>query len=91
METYTFIMDYLGGTYISQVEAIDKEQARNIWIKKLAVNEIESFTIQDKEEILKHNFSDEDIIPIKEMKSVWFFMVKTKNGNGYVNIIKTQL
>lgn len=91
MEIYTFVMDYLGGTYISQVEAVNKEQARKIWIKKLEVKEIESFTIQDKEEILKHNFSDEDIIPLKEIKSVWFFRVETKNGNGYVNIVKTKL
>ena len=66
-------MDYLGGTYISQVEAKDKEQARDVWINKLEVKEIESFTIQDKEEILKDNFSDEDIVPIKETKSGWFF------------------
>ncbi|OQP38773.1 hypothetical protein A4H97_18825 [Niastella yeongjuensis] len=91
MGTYTFIMDYLSGTYISQIEAIDKELARDIWIKKLEVKEIESFTIQDKEEILRDNFSNEEITPIKGMKSVWFFMVKTKSGNGYVNIIKTKL
>ena len=78
MEMYTFIMDYFGGTYISQVEAIDKEQARDIWINKLDVKEIESFMIEDKEEILRHNFFDEDIIPIKEVNSVWFFMLKTK-------------
>ena len=91
MEIYTFIMDYLGGTYISQVEAINKEQARDIWIKELEVKEIKSFTIQDQEEILKHGFSDEDITHLKGVKSVWFFMVNTKKGNGYVNIVKTKL
>ena len=58
------VTNYLGGTYISQVEAINKEQARDGWIKKLEVNEIESFTIQDQEEIRKHNFPDEDITPL---------------------------
>lgn len=91
METYTFIMDYLGGTYISQVETINKEQAREVWIKKQEINEIESFTIQDKEEILKPNFPDEDITPLKGIKSGWFFLVKTKKGNGYDNIVKTKL
>lgn len=91
MELFTFIMAYLGGTYISQVEAIDKEQARDIWIKNLEVKEIESFTIKDKENIIKENFSDEDIVLIKGMKSVWFFMVETKEGYGHVNLIKTKL
>jgi hypothetical protein len=91
MELFTFIMEYLGGTYISQVEARDQKQARDIWIRNLEVKEIESFTIKDKEDIIKENFSDEDIVLIKGMKSVWFFMIKTKIDNGYVNIIKTKL
>lgn len=90
MELYTFIMDYVGGTYISQVEAVDKEHARRIWIKELKVKEIKSFTSQDKKDIIKDDFADNDIVPIKGMKSVWFFMVKTKTDNGYVNIIKTK-
>ena len=91
MELFTFIMEYLGGTYISQVEAKDKEQARDTWIRNLEVKEIESFTIMDKEDIIKENFSDEDLVLIKGMKSVWFFMVETKKGNGHVNLIKTKL
>lgn len=58
--------------------AIDKEQARDVWINKLEVKAIESFTVQDKEEILKDNFFDEDIIPIKEVKNVWFFYGENK-------------
>ena len=84
-------MDYLGGTYISQVEAINKEQARDLWIKKLELKEIKSFTMQDQEKILKHGFPDEDITPLKGVKSVWCFLVNTKKGNGFVNIVKTKL
>jgi hypothetical protein len=91
MELFTFIMGYLGGTYISQVEARDKEQARDIWIRNLEIKEIESFTIKDKEDIIKENFSGEDIVLIKGMKNVWFFMVETEKGYGHVNLIKTKL
>jgi hypothetical protein len=84
-------MEYLGGTYISQVEAGDKEQARELWIRDLKVEEIEAFTIADKEDIIKENFADEDITPIAGMKNVWFFMVETKKGYGYVNVINTKL
>ncbi|MBO9203358.1 hypothetical protein J7I42_23945 [Niastella sp. MAH-29] len=84
-------MEYLGGTYISQIEATSKENARVIWIKTLNIEEIEGFTIADKENIIKENFSDDDITPINQTKSVWFFMVEAKNGYGHVNMVKTKL
>jgi hypothetical protein len=91
MELYTFIMEYLGGTYISQIEATSRENARDVWINTLKIEEIDGFTILDKENIIKENFIDNDIAPINETKSVWFFMVNAKKGNGYVNIVKTKL
>ena len=91
MELYTFIMEYLGGTYISQVKAKDKEKARAIWIRKLEVKEIKSFTIRDQKNIIKENFSDNDLVLIKGTKSVWCFTVITKKGYGHVNLIKTKL
>jgi hypothetical protein len=90
MELYTFIMDYLGGTYISQVKAADEVRARDIWIKKLKVKEIKSFTNQDKKDIIKDNFADNDIVRINGTKSVWFFTVETEKGYGHVNLIKTK-
>lgn len=41
MHTYTFILDYLGGTYISQVVANDEFNAMNVWIEKLEIVEIQ--------------------------------------------------
>ena len=90
MELFTFIMTYLGGTYISQVEARDKEQARDIWIRTLKIKEIKFFTIKDQENIIKENFVDDDLALIEGMKNVWFFMVETKKGFGHVNLIKTK-
>ena len=91
MELFTFIMAYLGGTYISQVEATDEEQARDIWIRNLKIEEIEFFTANDQENIIKEKFVDDDLALIEGMKNVWFFMVETKNGFGHINVIKTKL
>lgn len=91
MALYTFIMEYLGGTYISQVEATDKEQARDIWIRELEIGQIEFFTIQDKNDIIKENFVDNEMTPINGMKNVWFFLVNTKKGYGHINVVKTRL
>jgi hypothetical protein len=91
MGLFTFIMGYLEGTYISQVEAIDTEQARHIWIRNLEIQKVDSFTVEDKETIIKENFLDEDMVQIKGTKNVWFFMVRTKMGYGHVNVVKTKL
>lgn len=84
-------MEYLGGTYISQVEATDKEQARDIWIRELEITGIEFFTIQDKNDIIEENFVDNEMTPINGMKNVWLFLVNTKKGYGHVNVVKTGL
>ena len=35
MSIYTFILDYLGGTYVSQVVSSDEFSAMHLWIEKL--------------------------------------------------------
>ena len=47
MHTYTFILDYLGGTYISQVVANDEFNAMNVWIEKLEIVEIQELSEND--------------------------------------------
>ena len=48
---YTFIMYYLGGTYISQVTVASEEKAIRIWIRNLKISEIKGFGEADKKNI----------------------------------------
>jgi hypothetical protein len=91
MEVYTFIMEYLGGTYISQVNANDGSIAMRIWINNLLVPEIEGFTEKDKQRIIENDFVDEEAILIDGLKNTWHFLVKTKKGVGHVNFVKTKV
>lgn len=88
-DLFTFVMNYLGGTYIEQVVASSEIEAMQLWIKCLKISEIKGFTILDKKRIIRNNFDDEIPMPIKTMKNVWFCLVDTKKGYGHINIIKT--
>jgi hypothetical protein len=89
--TYTFIMDYLGGTYISQVEASCNREAMDIWLKELKIEEIDKFSNRDREDLIKSNFEDEDPILITGMRNVWNTNVRTKKGFGSIHFVKTDV
>ena len=89
MSVYTFILDYLGGTYISQVVSDDEYNARDLWIEKLETNEIQYFTEKDKQNIILSKFNDEHPILLKGLTNTWNFLISTKKGVGHVNFVKT--
>ncbi len=86
---FTFIMNYLGGTYIEQVVASNELEAMHAWIKQLKTSEIKGFAVIDKKRIIRDNFDDEIPVAINTTKNVWFCLVDTKKGYGHINIIKT--
>jgi hypothetical protein len=87
--TYTFIMDYLGGTYISQVKASSIREAMSKWLRGLKIEEIEKFTREDQESLIKHDFEDEEPVLITGIKNVWNFNIRTRKGFGVVHFVKT--
>ena len=89
LDLYTFIMEYLGGTYISQVEAINHKEAMKIWLDNLKWQEIENFTLNDKLSLIKENFVDEEPMLIEGLKNTWCFLIQTKKGTGFVNYVRT--
>ena len=82
-------MDYLGGTYISQFECENKEQAMSLWIQNLEIEQIERFSQKDKEKIIKKGFLDDDPGELTGIHNVWHFIVDTKEGTGFVNFVNT--
>jgi hypothetical protein len=90
MNLYTFIMDYKGGTYISQAEAANEQEAIIRWIEKLDTTQVKGFSKSDKRKIIELGFSDDDrATPITGMQNVWYFNVRTKKGFAGINVIKT--
>ncbi len=90
MDTYTFIMEFRGGTYISQVNAKNLEQGLISWCKNLDVTQIKYLGQKAKEELLG-SIDSEELTPINSVKSVWYFCKGIRAGFLMVNIIKTDV
>ena len=88
-------MDFRGGTYTSQVHAESLHSSLEGWVDILRrdMNEIEHLgakTIQEIEEQVLPFPIDEDPVPLRGLKNVWFFVVTTRKGSGHVLVVKTE-
>jgi hypothetical protein len=88
MSLYTFIMDYKGGTYISQIEEVSLKTACNKWAKQLNTNEIYGLGEKSKA-LLKMLSLEEEIVAINGLNNVWCFTAFIRNSLVLVNIVKT--
>ena len=93
MELYTYIMDFRGGTYITQINAESIEKSIFSWIEQieLELSEIKFIghgTINE----LKLMFSSgliEQPSKLNNLLNVWYLVIYCKVGALYINIVKT--
>jgi hypothetical protein len=90
MNLYTFIMDYLGGTYISQVKANNERAAMRKWLYNLDVSGIKGFGEKNKERLINEDFYDENPVLILGCVNTWCFNLRTTKGFAFINFIKTE-
>lgn len=88
MELYTFLMEFRGGTYISQVESKSLSEATKLWVKQLNIEEIKHLGEKGKIEMIKEaeNF---ELSALYSLKNIWFFCFRIKTGFIMVNVVKT--
>lgn len=89
---YTFIMEYRGGTYVSQIVS-NKENMQDVcieWAETLDVTEIQHIGQKMKKKLIKE-MKDEDNTPalLKGLENVWFTHTLLKGKGVYINIVKT--
>lgn len=93
LKTFTFIADYRGGTYCTQVQAETINKSVRKWTEKLKV-EIEEIQylgykiIEELEAVSKDK--DNQPTPLKGLKNVWCANYTTRQGSFSINIIQTQ-
>ena len=86
---YTFIFEFEGGTYVSQVEAQHPKKATRQWAAQLEIQQIPNFT-QVMKENLKKSVEHEDATPVEGVTNVWFLVLRpSKDTFCQVNIVKT--
>jgi predicted GNAT superfamily acetyltransferase len=90
MFLYTFIMDYEGGTYVSQFQGESVKDACIEWSNNLDVSEIESFSEANKSEFIKE-MKDEIPTPIDRLINVWCISLLTEDDKlAIVDIVQTE-
>ncbi|MEA9412263.1 hypothetical protein [Flavobacterium sp. PL02] len=88
---YSFIMEYDGGTYITQVYATNEHEAMRVWLNTLDVKPIDSFTEKDKKRLIMEDFVDENPILISGCKNIWNIGLRIRKNKmlAMINIVKT--
>jgi hypothetical protein len=94
MAMYTFIMEYRGGTYISQVEAPSIEIAVVCWAEELNPSEITHLSPALKRQVVDGLKNDQDGVygptPLTGIVNAWFINTPLPGGTRtMVNAVKT--
>ncbi|GBC59938.1 hypothetical protein DENIS_0880 [Desulfonema ishimotonii] len=90
LNLYTFVLDYRGGTYISQIKGLSPENAAEEWIKKKL--DLQALGVRDYnvEDILTDvDRSEESPAPLCDLTNVWCMTFLLDDDLALVNIIKT--
>jgi len=85
---YTFIMEFNGGTFISQVTAPDHTSAIESWATSLNPDEIKGFLASMKSEILR-DMCEESPTLLNGLTNVWCIFFITKLGSCLIHYVET--
>lgn len=88
MPLYTFIMEFAGGTYISQVNASSPKSACVKWAQELNVKEVEGLGEKSRE-VLAAEMKDADPILLNGVSNVWCVNAYIRGKFSLVNLVQT--
>lgn len=87
-DLYTFVLEYKGGTYISQIEASTPRNALIKWSANLRVDEVAGLGEKTKRE-LRTAAKSEVPVAVKTMINTWCWIPLTERVAVFVNFMKT--
>lgn len=88
MQLYTFILDFAGGTYISQVNAPSPTSASVKWAKELDISGLKGIGIKNKESLIKQ-IKEEQPQPLEGILNTWCMTACLRGGLALINIVQT--
>lgn len=91
--TFTFVVNFRGGTYCSQVKAKNVLKSIPEWIKLIEKERGIKFLGDKVIAELKTESDNNDNLPVqlRDLKSIWYTLFQTKQGFFHINIIQTDL
>jgi hypothetical protein len=87
-KTFTIILDFKGGTYISQVIADSPKAALICWSKCLETDVIAGLGKKKKKQITEKTIS-EDVVSLNDVTNVWCATFLLGKNFALVNIVQT--
>ena len=88
MQLYTFILEYRGGTYISQFEGETVEAATHAWACELDTAPIAHFHKKHLR-IAREQLDEDGLVEVDSVKNVWCRTFSIQKHLGLLNIIQT--
>jgi hypothetical protein len=87
MALFTMILDYAGGTYISQIEAEAENEAFRNWLAKLRPDQIAD-AVSDE---VAEGFTDAEpeCVPLEGLAGVWCSSASARGGLALLNFVRT--
>ncbi|WP_261841397.1 hypothetical protein [Aliamphritea ceti] len=90
MDLYTLILDFKGGTFISQCLSACKEDALYKGILNWDITGLEDVITDNSRNILLEDIENENSIPLKGMKNVWSCSVFVNEELMLINLVATK-
>ena len=91
---FTFIVNFRGGTYCTQVQAGDVTKSILEWIEKIKKEQDQIQYLGDKIiDELKKEAKDEDneVVLLNGLKNTWYTQYSTRQGVFHINIVQTDV
>jgi hypothetical protein len=88
MPLYTFIMEYAGGTYISQVEASSPKKACVEWLLNLNPRMVSGLGKKGKM-LLVEKMAQAEPTPVNEVLNTWCISANVSGEMVLVNLVRT--
>jgi hypothetical protein len=89
MALFTFIMDFQGGTYISQVNATSPESACIKWAENLETSEIPGLGSKGKNFIIEE-VKKEPPVTLKGVSNSWCTILDVYGKRALINLVQTE-
>jgi hypothetical protein len=89
MPFYTFIMEYAGGTYISQVKAPSEKSACIKWAQRLDMDHVKGLGLKGKESLIDQ-MREESPVPLEGISNAWCTGALIRGKSALINLVQTE-
>jgi len=85
---FTFVLDYRGGTYISQVESDSAKGALRSWLDVVDLDEVFGLTSRGRDRF-RESLLAHALVPVDRVRNVWCVSGRVRGALAIVHVIQT--